>query len=195
MQLPARVGDFELTVLLGEGGAGEVYGGTKGGLPVAVKMLRGDLELTERERQRFFDEATRMRRVTHPGIVAVLDAGTLPDGRPYLSMPRLEGETLAARIARGPIPVDEALRFFAELAAAVSTLHATGLVHRDIKPENVFLARDTSRPADKRVHAMLLDLGIARDENAGSSTTTLEGKTRGTPAYMAPERFFGSAAS
>ncbi|MFO0668478.1 MAG: protein kinase [Polyangiaceae bacterium] len=186
MELPARVGAFELTDLLGEGGMGAVYGGTADGVRVAVKVLKSDLALTDRERRRFLDEAAKMRRVSHPSIVPVLDAGTLPDGRPFLSMPRLEGETLAARLERGVLPIDEALGFFAELASAVTALHDAGLVHRDVKPENVFLTEG---------RAVLLDLGIAREVDGASSTTTMEGKTRGTPAYMAPERFFGAPAT
>ncbi len=186
VQLPARLGDFEVTALLGEGGNGEVYAATKDGVAVALKILRGDLELTERERRRFLEEAAKMRRVAHPSIVPVLEAGTLPDGRPFLSMPRLEGETLAARLQRGPVDPTSAFRIFAELGDAVATLHRADLVHRDIKPENVLVTHQG--------RAVLLDLGIARDVNAKSSTTTEEGTMRGTRAYMAPERFFGSPA-
>lgn len=197
--MPAHVGDFELTHRLGEGGMGEVYGGTKDGERVAVKVLRRDVDLTDRERRRFIDEATRMRRVSHPSIVPVLDAGTLPDGRPFLSMPLLTGETLAERIQRGPLSLQEAVHWFEELASALTALHEAGLVHRDIKPENVMLAaRDrgeetSTEPAMDR--AVLLDLGIAREVDGKNSTTTEEGRTRGTPAYMAPERFFGAGAS
>ena len=105
-----------------------------------------------------------------------------------LRMPRLRGQTLAARLARGPLSLAAARRLFASLASAVEALHQAGLVHRDIKPENVFVDESDE-------HAVLLDLGIAREEAGGPATTTREGRVRGTPAYMAPERFFGARAS
>ncbi|WP_394821512.1 protein kinase domain-containing protein [Pendulispora albinea] len=153
---------------------------------VAIKVFRDDLELSEREQQRFLREAERMRRVHHPGLATVFEAGTLADGRPYLLMPRLSGLSLAARLEHGPVPPEEAVRIFAELARAVHAVHEAGMVHRDIKPENVLLVRGSP---------VLLDFGIARDMHEESSTTTREGRIRGTPAYMAPERFFGEPAS
>src|SRR5690348_14473918 len=122
----------------------------------------------------------------HPSVVKVLAVGTLPDGRPYLAMERLDGETLASVIARGALALDRALDMFGELASAVGALHEQGLVHRDLKPENVFIVAGR--------HAVLLDFGIAKDLAAPASTTTQEGNVRGTPAYMAPERFFGQPA-
>ena len=183
---------FELLNVLGEGGSGVVYearvkSASGEGEIVALKVLRAELAPSERERRRFLEESERMQRVTHPGLVRLLDAGLLPDGRPFLAMPRLEGETLAARLRRGPIPVRTAVRWFAILARAVHALHEAGMVHRDIKPENVILEEDGP---------VLLDFGIARDlDDESASTTTVEGRVRGTPAYMAPERFFGAPAS
>lgn len=109
-----------------------------------------------------------------------------PDGRTYLAMERLEGETLAAVLARGPLPVARALAVFEELCGAVDALHDRGLIHRDLKPENVFVVADR--------HAVLLDFGIAKELAAPASTTTMDGAVRGTPAYMAPEHFFGQPA-
>src|SRR5439155_1330398 len=113
--------------------------------------------------------------------------GQLPDERPYLAMERLEGETLASLITKGALPLGRALPLFSELCSAVAALHDQGLVHRDLKPENVFVVGDR--------HAVLLDFGIAKELGAPASTTTQQGAVRGTPAYMAPERFFGQAAS
>jgi len=183
---------FEVTNILGEGGSGVVYEArvkTASGDDeiVALKVLRAELAPSERERRRFLEESERMQRVKHPGLVRLLDAGLLPDGRPFLAMPRLGGETLAARLRRGPIPVRTAVKWFAVLARAVHALHEAGMVHRDIKPENVILEEEGP---------VLLDFGIARDlDEDDASTTTAEGRIRGTPAYMAPERFFGAAAS
>jgi len=130
-----------------------------------------------------------MARVRHPAVVEILDAGTLPNGRPYLAMTLLHGETLAERLSHaGALPVVAALRLFAELADATAALHDAGLLHRDLKPENVFLL-------DEGRGVKLLDLGIAKDRSAAPSTTTQAGMARGTPATMAPERFFGAPAT
>ena len=186
--LPAVLGEFAIVGQLGEGGSGVVYAVTRQGAALALKVLRPDLELSAREMKAFLAEAERMRRVAHPSLVPVLDAGTLPDGRPFLAMPHLHGESLAQRLTRGALPPLDALALFDGLAGAVAALHAAGLVHRDIKPENIFLLEGGDR-------LVLLDLGIAREIDAPASTTTQAGMVRGTPAYMAPERFFGSPAS
>jgi Protein kinase domain len=190
--------DFHLIKLLGQGGTGAVYAARHRGTDVALKVLREDLALSERERGRFLEEAVRMRRVEHEGLVRLLGSGVLSDGRPYLCMPRLRGETLASRLDRGPLPLDAALSVFDTLAEAVAVLHRAGLIHRDIKPENVFLegSSDASDEGGADVpHPVLLDFGIARDVSESESTTTAAGQTRGTPAYMAPERFFGTVAN
>ncbi len=181
-------GDFRVSHVLGDGGSGTVYAATHAGRDVALKVLHEDLALSEKERRRFLDEATRMCRAAHPGLIELLHSGTLPDGRPYLCMPRLVGETLATRVENGPLPVRMALAHFETLAEAVAALHLRGVIHRDIKPENVFLEDRTERP-------VLLDFGIARDVGESSASTTDAGTVRGTIAYMAPERFFGVKAS
>ncbi len=190
---------FTLGEVLGQGGSGTVYAALKGGRELAVKVLREDVAPSPRECRRFVGEAERMKRVTHAGLVALVESGVLPDGRPYIVMPRLHGETLAHRLARGPLPLDRALAMFDVLAGAVAALHDAGLVHRDIKPENILLEvgdRAGVRGGDEDgVRPVLLDLGIAQEQDGGSSTTTLEGRVRGTPAYMAPERFFGASAT
>jgi eukaryotic-like serine/threonine-protein kinase len=183
---PETLGDFRLRGVLGEGGSGTVYDAMWGHRRVALKVLRRELLKTDREQERFLAEASLLQSVDHPGVVKVLGSGSLPDGRPYLAMEHLDGEPLAARVARGALPLPEALALFDQLASAVHALHLRGLVHRDIKPENIILTG---------AYAVLLDFGIAKAENAPASTITQEGSIRGTPAYMAPERFFGAAAS
>jgi serine/threonine protein kinase len=190
---PIPVGDFHLLGLLGEGGTGTVYAARHRGGDVALKVLRPALALSERECSRFLDEAVRMRRVEHEGLVRLLGSGVLADGRPYLCMPRLRGETLARRLERGKLELPEALAIFDTLAQAVGVVHRAGLIHRDIKPENVFLEEPSEGEAWP--HPILLDFGIARDVTEEPSTTTAAGQTRGTPAYMAPERFFGARAT
>jgi len=185
---PVSLGEFEILRVLGEGGSSVVYAARRNGVEIALKVLREDIQLTENERRRFLSEADQLGKLSHPGVIHVLDAGTLPDGRPFLALPLLHGETLAARIARAPMPVATALAHFYSAAAAVTELHRAGLLHRDLKPENFFLDEDEGR-------LVLLDFGIARDPDATASTATQQGQVRGTPAYMAPERFFGVAAS
>jgi predicted Ser/Thr protein kinase len=184
--LPEALGEFRVSAVLGHGGSGVVYDAWWGPRRVAVKVLHQDLIGTERLRGQFLAEARRLQNIAHPAVVKVLGAGELPDGRPYLAMEYLEGQTLAAVLARGALPIGQALALFGELCGAVAALHGQGLVHRDLKPENVFIVGG--------VHAVLLDFGIAKELAAPASTTTQDGQVRGTPAYMAPERFFGQAA-
>jgi serine/threonine protein kinase len=183
---PASLGEFRIHAVLGHGGSGIVYDASWGPRRVALKVLHTALVGTGKDRAQFLGEAQRLQQIGHPSVVKVLAVGELPDGRPYLAMERLEGETLATLIARGRLPLDRALHLFGELCSAVTALHEQGLVHRDLKPENVFVVADR--------HAVLLDFGIAKDLAAPASTTTQEGNVRGTPAYMAPERFFGQSA-
>ncbi len=183
---PATLGEFSIHAVLGHGGSGIVYDASWGPRRVALKVLHGELVGTGKERAQFLAEAQRLQQIGHPAVVKVLAVGQLPDGRPYLAMERLEGETLAALIARGRLALERALALFGELCSAVEALHAQGLVHRDLKPENVYVVAGQ--------HAVLLDFGIAKDLAAPASTTTQEGHVRGTPAYMAPERFFGQPA-
>jgi len=173
---------------IGEGGSADVYAAVWHGRDVAMKVAKASAFESEADKERFVEEARRLSRVRHPGVIEVLDTGELDDGRPYLLMPLLEGEPLADRIDRGPVSLPTALSLFADLAEAVEALHAAGLIHRDLKPGNVFLPEGEARP-------VLLDLGIAKDVDAGASTLTKAGVIRGTPAVMAPERFFGTSAS
>lgn len=189
MPLNPPLGRFDAGAVLGTGGTSVVYevrDPRREGEALALKVLREELALSPDERRRFIDEAARIGRVRHPALVRLAEAGELPDGRPYLLMPRLTGGTLAARLERGPLAVPEALHIAKILASAVSAVHAAGMVHRDIKPENVAL--EATGP-------VLLDFGIARELAAGTGTTTSRGHVRGTPAYMAPERFFGAPAT
>ena len=188
-ELPSELGPFKIQEVLGEGGSAVVYAAERDGQAVALKVPREGPELTEKERRRFLEEAKMLQRVRHRSVVEVLDAGRLPDGQPYLLMRRYEGETLAAHLKKGgALSLERALDLFEQLAAATTALHDAGLLHRDLKPENVFLI-DSGRTAK------LLDFGIAKDRDAPASTTTQAGVARGTPATMAPERFFGAPAT
>jgi predicted Ser/Thr protein kinase len=187
-ELPGSLGGYEIVRVLGEGGSGTVYLARTGGQEVALKVLRRDQSVSERERRRWLEEAEHLGRIRHRGVVRIFDAGELDDGRPYLAMELLSGQTLAERITAGPVPLDLALRLFDQLASAVQAIHDTGLIHRDLKPENLMLVEGGER-------VVVLDLGIARAADAPPSTTTKIGYQRGTPAVMAPERFFGERAT
>lgn len=186
--MDGRTESFTIEGIIGRGGSAVVYAARDGDEEIAIKALLPDVAATEADEKRFLEEARHLARVRHPGVIAVRGAGTLPDGRPFIAMERLRGETLAARLTRGALPCAQALPLFAALAAGVSALHDEGLLHRDIKPENVFLREETGQP-------VLLDLGIARQASTAPGTTTAAGVVRGTPATMAPERFFGAPAS
>jgi eukaryotic-like serine/threonine-protein kinase len=200
---PQRLGGFEVSGVLGEGGSAVVYAAHDGMRHVALKVLHPDQYVDARHVERFVEEAEKLQRVRHPSLVQVYGCGVLPGGRPFIAMPRLVGTSLAHRLERGPLPLRDALALFDGLAGAVAALHHAGLLHRDIKPENVFYCEGTF---DDRslvpigdttggTRLVLLDLGIARDTATGPSTTTRAGFMRGTPAYMAPERLFGRGAS
>jgi serine/threonine-protein kinase len=186
VQHGSRLGDFEIDGVLGEGGSSVVYAARWGAREVALKVIQSEGPVTEADRTRFLAEAERMQRVVHSSLISLLGAGFLPDGRPFIAMPRLRGRTLADHSA--PIAIEQALALFEDVVHGVSALHAAGLVHRDIKPQNIMWVE----PEDRLV---LLDLGIAREIDASPSTTTRAGFSRGTPAYMAPERLFGQSAT
>jgi len=179
-------GRYRMGALLATGGMGEVWAAHDLLLdrPVAVKVLGGALADDGRAAERLRREARAAGRLEHPSIARVLDLGE-HDGRPYLVMELLEGESLAARIDRaGPMPPAEAARVVAAVAEALEAAHQAGVVHRDVKPGNVFL---TSTGAVK-----VLDFGIASAAGDAALTT---GDLLGTAAYLAPERVLGHRAT
>jgi len=169
---------------LGEGGMGAVYVAVQEplGRRVALKVIRGS-DIEQAQRERFVREAKVVAQLRCPNIVTLHDFGE-HDGTPYIVMELLEGETLRARMARGPVKVEEAIAWIRDLSCALRTAHEAGIVHRDIKPENIVLVRDR----DRGTIAKLLDFGIAklrtRTDVAG---VTQLGVVVGTPGYMAPE--------
>ncbi len=178
---------YRIHELLGRGGMGAVYRAEHLALgnTVAVKVLRGSHSTHPDIIRRFQREAVAASQIRHPGIVSVTDFGRTGDGRFYLAMELVEGETLARRLARqGPLAPADAFAIVGALAQALGTAHARGIYHRDIKPENVMLAGDGT--------TKLADFGIARlAEGPRDARETAAGLIFGTPHYMSPEQAAG----
>jgi serine/threonine protein kinase len=142
MSLPAgaRLGPYEVIAPLGAGGMGEVYKArdTRLDRTVAVKVLPTRAIPTEAERQRFVREARAISQLQHPHICALFDVGREGE-TDFLVMELVDGESLQARLARGPLPVQDVLRHGAEIASALDRAHKNGIVHRDLKPGNVLI--------------------------------------------------------
>jgi serine/threonine-protein kinase len=163
---------------------------------VAIKVLRRTVADDPSSAARFEREARAANGVHHPAVVEVFALGKLEDGRPYLAMSLLEGRPLREEIdRRGHIPPAEAWRYAREVATAMAAAHEAGVVHRDLKPDNVFLEGSGDAPPKVRV----LDLGLAKltrrgdddDEEEAPMKLTRTGVPMGTPAYMAPEQWWG----
>ena len=160
--------------------------------PAAVKVLLPELSQNQDIVARFFNEARAATAIRHPSIVEIYDFGYHLDGSAYIAMEYLQGESLAARMARGRMAPTTVLVIARQLSGALSAAHAKGIVHRDLKPDNVFLVPDPEVPGGERIK--LLDFGIAKlavDQQCPSQTRT--GAVMGTPTYMAPEQCRGVA--
>jgi eukaryotic-like serine/threonine-protein kinase len=191
-----KLGPYEIQSLLGAGGMGEVYRArdTRLNRAVAIKILAKGLADALEVRQRFEREARAVSSLNHPHICALFDVGQ-QGGIEYLVMEYLEGETLAARIAKGPLPSADLLRYASQIADALDKAHRQGMVHRDLKPGNVMLTK---------TGAKLLDFGLAKggeilqgDMDSSptlSQSLTAQGTIVGTMQYMSPEQLEGKAA-
>ena len=197
LQSGTRLGPYEIIALIGAGGMGEVYQArdTRLDRRVAVKVLSPQLASDAEFRARFAREAKSISALNHPHIGGLYDIGREHDIE-YLILEFLEGETLDRRIARGPLPLPQVLRFGIEIADALETAHRHGIVHRDLKPANIMLTAAGTK---------LLDFGLAR-HTVGAvgqalsmlatvpGTGTAEGTIIGTLQYMAPEQVQGAPA-
>jgi serine/threonine protein kinase/Tol biopolymer transport system component len=192
MSLPpgTRLGPYEVLSALGAGGMGEVYKARDSRLDrlVAVKILSPDMAVSPDARERFEREARAISRLSHPHVCALFDVGR-DDDTLYLVMELLEGETLKALVANGPLPMPEVLRIGRQIAEALAAAAREGITHRDLKPANVMLTRSGVK---------LLDFGLAKTvASAGASDLptaadlTVPGAWLGTAPYMAPEQFHG----
>src|SRR5436190_3162466 len=188
-----RIGPYRVVRKLGEGGMGVVYAAEDERLnrAVAIKTIREAGDSIARER--FMREARAAASLSHPNVCQLFDIGET-DGSPFIVMELLDGESLAERLARGAIPLADAIRITLSIRTALEALHARGFVHRDLKPSNVFLTG---------YGVKLLDFGLARELQSaklsaddptmqqGRSPVTLSGMIVGTPRYMSPEQILG----
>jgi serine/threonine protein kinase len=173
-----RLGPYEIVAPLGAGGMGQVFKArdTRLGRAVAIKISKHEFD------GRFEREARAISALNHPHICTLYDVG--PN---YLVMELVEGETLAARIRRGPLPIEAVLCYGVQIAGALAAAHAQGLIHRDLKPGNVMITR---------VGVKVLDFGLAKFAGAAAAAhsqeaLTVEEAVVGTPAYMSPEQARG----
>jgi eukaryotic-like serine/threonine-protein kinase len=194
MQPGDRLGPYEVVDLLGAGGMGEVYKArdTRLDRTVAIKILPPRLSADSERRARFEREAKTIAGLNHPHICTLFDVGD-HEGSTFLVMEHLTGETLAQRLEKGPLPLEQALTVATEIADALSAAHRQGVIHRDLKPGNVMLTK---------TGAKLLDFGLAKLKGHGeqpaaahlasaptqSTPLTGEGMIVGTLQYMAPEQ-------
>jgi Tol biopolymer transport system component len=190
-----RLGPFEILDAIGAGGMGEVYRAkdTRLDRTVAIKILPAHLSSDPVRKQRFEREAKTISSLNHPHICVLHDIGS-QDGVDYLVMECVEGETLAKRLEKGPLPLDQILRYGAQIAEALDKAHRSGVVHRDLKPGNMMLTVSGAK---------LLDFGLAKPAGAlvggmtltaaATQTTpvTAEGTIVGTIQYMSPEQIEG----
>lgn len=176
---------FRIHREIARGGMGVVYEAIdeKTSRRVALKIQSGAVD--EMTRARFEREAKVLEGLSHPNVVRVVAFGELDDGRPWLAMDLLEGETVRARVERRPCSIREATSWARQTLSALGAAHAAGIVHRDVKPENLFLASRTDRSPTLKV----IDFGIAKQMDHRLTAT---GEALGSPAYMSPEQIAGS---
>ena len=182
-----EVGPYRVAGLLARGGTGDVYRATDTRLrrDVALKVLSHTRTSDPHRVERFIHEARLTASLDHTNVVRVYDVGRTAE-HTYLVAELLEGETLRARIERGPMPADDVLRIALEISSGLAAAHEAGLVHRDLKPDNIFLTRSGV--------TKILDFGIAKlaeGEVTGDGFATMTGVVLGTAGYLAPEQIRG----
>src|SRR5262245_21485889 len=176
LQSGESVSHYRLLERIGRGGMADVWLAEDTLLPrrVAIKFLLAHLESDDSSVERLLREARAAASVDHPNVVTVYEAG-MHEGEPFLAMQYLEGETLQQRLARGPLPVAEAVDLAKAIADALAEVHELGIVHRDLKPANIMLT-----PRGPRV----LDFGVSAIR--GQTRLTASGFSMGTPVAMRP---------
>ena len=197
-----KLGPYEIVAPLGAGGMGEVYRArdTRLDRTVAIKILPTHLSDNPEAKDRFDREARAISSLSHPNICHLYDVGA-QDGTNYLVMEYLEGETLADRLRKGPLPLEQFLKVGIEICEGLEKAHRSGVIHRDLKPGNIMLTKNGSK---------LMDFGLAKaipkaatpasgltasfNTPAASQPLTAQGTVVGTFQYMAPEQLGGQAA-
>ena len=194
-----KLGPYEVVMPLGAGGMGEVYRArdTRLDRAVAIKILPAHLAGSDEARQRFDREARAISSLSHPNICHLYDVGE-QQNISYLVMEYLEGETLADRLHRGPLPLEQVLKVGTEICQGLEKAHRSGVVHRDLKPGNIMLTKSGAK---------LMDFGLAKPAIAAAGASpsqvsqptmsqplTVEGEVVGTFQYMAPEQLEGKEA-
>jgi serine/threonine protein kinase len=187
-----RLGQYEIVAALGAGGMGEVFRArdTRLDREVAIKILSASLARDPAALARFEREATSIARLSHPNILAIHEFGRHADTA-FVVTELIDGETLRARLANGPLPPRRAVAYAHQIARGIAAAHARGIMHRDLKPENVMIGRDDQ--------IKILDFGLAKpilpaagEETRAISVKTNAGTVLGTFAYMAPEQIRAS---
>ncbi|HJX27869.1 MAG TPA: protein kinase, partial [Thermoanaerobaculia bacterium] len=178
-----EISHFRVGEPLGSGGMGVVFEAedTRLGRTVALKFLASELVRDPVAKARFLTEARAASALDHPNLCTILEAGESEEGLLFLAMPRYDGESLQRLIARGPLPVEQAVEIAVQAARGLAKAHEHGIVHRDVKPGNLFVTRDGV--------IKILDFGIAK--LSGEAATTRAGAVLGTPSYMSPEQSLG----
>ncbi len=185
-------GRYRIERLLGRGGLGAVYLAVDLQLhnkPVVVKVMRDNPTVgAEWVLKKFREEIKALARIDHPGVVGSLDAGEMPDGKPYIVMQYVEGESLRTVMRTGALTHERIARFVRQICQALAAAHEKGVVHRDLKPENIMI--QTIGPDEE--YARLIDFGIAtvRDSDTGELPGAIT-TVAGTVLYMAPEQLQG----
>jgi Tol biopolymer transport system component len=199
LQPGARLGPYEILSPLGAGGMGEVYCArdTRLSRTVAIKILPTHLSQDTQARERFDREARAISSLSHPNICHLYDVGQ-QNGISYLVMEYLEGETLADRLRKGPLSLDQVLKVGIEISEGLERAHRGGVVHRDLKPSNIMLTKSGAKLMDfglAKAEAVAVGAGASPDSLATmSQPLTAEGTIVGTFQYMSPEQVEGKAA-
>jgi serine/threonine protein kinase len=194
----ARLGPYEIQSALGAGGMGEVYRARDPRLDreVAIKVLGSALAADPEALARFEREALSIAKLSHPNILAIFEFGREPSAGPaqaataFVVTELVDGETLRARLERGPLPPRKAVAYALQIARGMGAAHAGGIVHRDLKPDNVMITRGDQ--------VKILNFGLAKpmalgtdDATRGAGSVTGAGMVLGTFGYMAPEQVRG----
>jgi serine/threonine protein kinase len=193
-----RLGAYEITGPLGAGGMGEVYRArdTRLDRSVAIKVLPSEVGADPQFRARFDREARAISQLQHPHICTLYDVGEA-GGTAYLVMELLQGQTLADRLTKGALPLDEALKIAIDVADALSAAHKQGIVHRDLKPANIMLTKTGAKLLDfglAKAAGPIVSIGANSTQQTASTHLTTRGTILGTLHYMSPEQLEGREA-